>query len=177
MYKVSGMLGLLVVFRAVGIVLASSYNLSEQCYFDPLPSILPSTDNRTIPWGEPTIQYANGTTCCSSLDELRYQMDIIDAQLLQILSTREAHVREATRFKATIANINDPSRIAQVIQGAVDAAPAVHLPQIVAQLVYESIINSSMLFEGCIFNTYEPADPVDRIQVMNKIGEHVLRPE
>ncbi|OJA13678.1 hypothetical protein AZE42_10747 [Rhizopogon vesiculosus] len=98
-------------------------------------------------------------------------MDIIDAQLLQILSTREAHVREATRFKATIANVNDPSRIAQVIQGAVDAAPAVHLPQIVAQLVYESIINSKK------FNTYEPADPVDCIQVTNRIGEHVLRPE
>ncbi|KAG0693012.1 hypothetical protein DFH29DRAFT_776368, partial [Suillus ampliporus] len=120
------------------------------CYFDPLPSIPSSTDNRTIPWGQPTIEYANGTTCCSSLDEVRGQLNTVDAQLLQLLSTRASYVREATRFKATIADVDDPSRNEQVIQGAVDAAPAVDLPQIVAQMVYEAIINSSVLFEDCI---------------------------
>jgi hypothetical protein len=88
MFKVSSMIGLLAIFQAISLVLASSYNQSDQCYFIPLPSIPPSTDHRTIPWGKPTIQYANGTTCCSSLDEIRYQLDTIDAQLLQILATR-----------------------------------------------------------------------------------------
>lgn len=37
-----------------------------------------------------------------------------------------------------------------MIQGAVDAAPTVHLPQIIAQMVYEGIINSSVLFEECV---------------------------
>ncbi|KAG2037919.1 chorismate mutase, partial [Suillus americanus] len=120
------------------------------CYFVPLPSIPPSTANRTVPWGEPTIQYANGTTCCSSLDEIRENLDTIDAQLLQLLSTRASYVREATRFKATVADVNDPSRNHQVIQGAIDDAPSVHLPQIVAEIVYEGIINSSVLFEECI---------------------------
>ncbi|KAG1719756.1 chorismate mutase, partial [Suillus lakei] len=120
------------------------------CYYDPLPSIPPSTDNRTIPWGKPTIQYANGTTCCSSLDQVREQLNTIDAQLLQLLSTRASYVREATRYKATIADVNVPSRNQEVIQGAVDAAPSVHLPQIVAKKVYEGMINSSVLFEECI---------------------------
>ncbi|KAG1774646.1 chorismate mutase [Suillus placidus] len=144
------MLGFLVALQIIGLVVASSSNLSDKCYFDPLPSIPPSTDNRTIPWGEPTIQYANGTTCCSSLDEVRAQLDTIDAQLLQLLSTRASYVREATRFKATSADVNDPSRNQQVIQAAVDAAPSVHLPQIIAQIVYEGIVNSSVLFEECI---------------------------
>jgi hypothetical protein len=69
---------------------------------------------------------------------------------------RAAYVREATRFKATLAAVNDPSRNAEVIQGAVDAAPAVHLPQIVAQVVYEGIINSSVLFEECIVSATPP---------------------
>ncbi|KAG2127237.1 chorismate mutase [Suillus clintonianus] len=146
------MFGFLVAFQIIGFVVASS--LTDTCYFDPLPSIPPSTDNRTIPWGDPTIQYANGTTCCSSLDEVRGQLNTIDAQLIQLLSTRTSYVREATRFKATIAAVNDPSRNQQVIQGAVDAAPSVHLPQIVAKKVYEAIINSSVLFEECIFDTY-----------------------
>lgn len=63
---------------------------------------------------------------------------------------RASYVREATRFKATSADVNDPSRNQQVIQGAVDAAPSVHLPQIIAQIVYEGIVNSSVLFEECI---------------------------
>lgn len=147
--------GVLFALQAIGLVAAaSSSDPSDKCYFIPLPSIPSSTDNRTIPWGEPTIQYANGTTCCSSLDEVRQQLDIIDAQLLQLLSKRSSYVGEATRFKATIADVNVPSRNQQVIQGAVDAAPSVHLPQIVAEIVYEGLVNSSVLFEECIFNTY-----------------------
>jgi hypothetical protein len=82
------MLGFLVALQAIGLVVASSSDPSDKCYFIPLPSTPSSTDNRTIPWGEPSIQYANGTTCCSSLDEVRQQLDIIDAQLLQLLSKR-----------------------------------------------------------------------------------------
>lgn len=63
---------------------------------------------------------------------------------------RAAYVREATRFKSTEAGVDVPSRNTQVIQGAIDGAPAVHLPQIVAQMVFQSIINSSVLFEDCI---------------------------
>ncbi|KIJ66079.1 hypothetical protein HYDPIDRAFT_110220 [Hydnomerulius pinastri MD-312] len=129
-------------------------SLTDKCYYDPLPSIPVSNANRTIPWGQPTIQYANGTTCCSSLDEVRDALDTVDAQLLQLLSTRASYVREATRFKNTEASVDDPSRNQQVIQGAIDGAAAVHLPQIVAKLVYESIINASILFEDCVFDTY-----------------------
>ncbi|KAG1867007.1 hypothetical protein C8R48DRAFT_772197 [Suillus tomentosus] len=150
------MLGFLVALQIIGLVVASprTSDPSEKCYFNPLPSIPSSTANRSIPWGEPTIHFANGTTCCSSLDEIRVQLDTIDAQLLQLLSTRASYVREATRFKATVSDVNVPSRNEQVIQGAVDDAPSVHLPQIVAKSVYEGIINSSVVFEECIFNTY-----------------------
>lgn len=61
-----------------------------------------------------------------------------------------AYVREATRFKSTEADVDNPTRDQQVIQGAINGAPAVHLPQVVAQMVYQSIINSSVLFEVCI---------------------------
>ncbi|KAI6007759.1 chorismate mutase, partial [Pisolithus orientalis] len=120
------------------------------CYYYPLPDLPISQDNRTIPWGEPTITYPNGTTCCSTLDQVRDELDTIDSQLLQLLSERSAYVREAARFKATEESVNDPSRSQQVIQDAIDAAPSVHLPQIVAKMVFEGIINSSVPFEECI---------------------------
>ncbi|KAG2353168.1 hypothetical protein BDR07DRAFT_736580 [Suillus spraguei] len=149
------MLGFLVALQLIGLAVASSSDLSDKCYDIPLPSIPPSTANRTVPWGEPTIHYANGTTCCTSLDEVRTQLNTIDAQLLQLLSTRAQYVGEATRFKSTLADVNVPSRNEQVIKGAVDAAPSVHLPQIIAKDVYEGIINSSVVFEECIFNAYD----------------------
>ncbi|KAG2073333.1 hypothetical protein BDR04DRAFT_1095249 [Suillus decipiens] len=150
------MLGFFVVLQFIGLAIASSSDLSDKCYDILLPSILPSTANRTVPWGKPTIHYPNGTTCCSSLNEVRTQLNTIDAQLLQLLSTRAQYVREATRFKSTLPDVNDPSRNKQVIQEAVDAAPSVHLPQIIAEEVYEGIINSSVTFEECIFNAYDP---------------------
>ncbi|KAI6009874.1 P-loop containing nucleoside triphosphate hydrolase protein [Pisolithus marmoratus] len=60
----------------------------DSCYYYSLPDLPVSQDNRTIPWGEPSIAYSNGTTCCSSLDQVRSELDAIDSQLLQLLSTR-----------------------------------------------------------------------------------------
>lgn len=72
------------------VILASPHarSITDLCYYTPLPSVPVSSANRTVPWGQPTIQYANGTTCCSSLDQVRSALNDIDAQLLQLLSTR-----------------------------------------------------------------------------------------
>ena len=63
---------------------------------------------------------------------------------------RAAFVREAARFKSNYTSINVPSRNEQVVQGAVQSAPAVDLPQVIAKGTYEAIINSSTKFEYCI---------------------------
>ncbi|KIM63910.1 hypothetical protein SCLCIDRAFT_1213708 [Scleroderma citrinum Foug A] len=137
------------------IAVARGSSTSDSCYYIPLPDLPVSKDNRTVPWGEPTIKYSDGTTCCSSLDQIRNELDAIDSQLLQLLSIRAAYVGEATRFKPTESSVNVPSRNQEVNQGAIDGAPAVHLPQVVAKMVFESIVNSSILFEECIFNAYD----------------------
>lgn len=65
------------------------------CYDETLPSIPPSTANRTIPWGSPSIK--NGSqTCCSSLDEVRDGIDKVDAQLLELLAQRRVHANTST---------------------------------------------------------------------------------
>lgn len=72
----------------IGASASQGQSVTDLCYYIPLPDIPVSDANRTVPWGEPTIQYANGTTCCSSLDQVRTALDGIDAQLLRLLSTR-----------------------------------------------------------------------------------------
>ncbi|KAF8964778.1 chorismate mutase [Flammula alnicola] len=128
-------------------------DFAEACYGEPLPDIPLSMDNRTIPWGAPTI--INGTsTCCSSLDQVRAGIDAIDSQILELLSQRAAFVREATRFKATHDTVDVPSRDQQVIDEAVANATGVHLPQTIARAVFTAIINASVPFELCVFDSF-----------------------
>lgn len=62
------------------------------------------------------------------------------------------YVREATRFKPTLDSVDVPSRDAQVIQEAVDAANSTTppLPASIAKVVFEAILNASVPFEECV---------------------------
>ncbi|KAF8132066.1 chorismate mutase, partial [Boletus edulis] len=121
------------------------------CYhISTMPNVTMSNETRVVPWGNRTIHYANGTTCCSSLDQVRAALDVIDAKLLELLSNRTAYSREAARFKSKEADVDDPLRDQQIINRAIDNATAVQLPQIVAQQVFQSIIDSTVEFEKCI---------------------------
>jgi hypothetical protein len=62
---------------------------AEACYGEPLPDIPASKEIRTIPWGTREIGKREGEgSCCSSLDEVRRGIDIVDEQLLQLLAKR-----------------------------------------------------------------------------------------
>ncbi|KAF9485699.1 hypothetical protein BDN70DRAFT_538915 [Pholiota conissans] len=139
--------------QALSKTLEEDRDFAKACYGNLLPVLAPSAENRTVPWGSPSI--VNGpSTCRSSLDEVRAGIDDIDVQLLELLSQRAAFVREATRFKALRGDVDVPSRDAQVIKEAVTNAPAVHLPQTIASAVFTAIINASVSFELCIFDSF-----------------------
>ena len=160
------------IFTAASASSPSSTNdFASACYNDLLPSIPPSTTNRTIPWGNPSVKN-EPQTCCSSLDEVRAGIDMVDAQLLKLLAQRyfqrmrvsefwkswilfhrAAYVREATRFKATHDTVDVPARDQEVIDGAEANATAAHLPKTIAKAVFSAIINSSVPFEYCVVSS------------------------
>ncbi|CAA7268802.1 unnamed protein product [Cyclocybe aegerita] len=149
---------LLCLPQTLAVICKRTIDSAAACYTEPLPDLVPSIDNRTIPWGSPSIN--NGSsTCCVSLDEVRAGIDAIDAQLLQLLSDRAAFVREATRFKPMHDLVDVPARDQQVIDRAVGGAPAVHLPQTIVRAVFTAIINASVPFELCVFDSFH--DGVD----------------
>lgn len=129
---------------------------AAKCYTSPLPAATVNSENRTVPWGTPSYILPNGTTCCSSLDQVRAGIDAVDDALLTFLAQRAAFVREATRFKATLDSVNVPSRNQEVIDEAVAAANTTTppLPQVIAQGVFEAILNSSVPFEECVYESY-----------------------
>ncbi|KAF9530618.1 chorismate mutase [Crepidotus variabilis] len=150
---IAAFLFLFLTISTGGSMHALTTDFAEACYLGALPSLGPSNSIRLTPWGSPTIMNET-TTCCSSLDEVRAGIDSIDAQLLNLLAQRAAYVREATRFKTTRDVVDVPTRDTQVIDGAVQNALAFHLPQTVAKAVFTAIINSSVSFELCVFDSY-----------------------
>lgn len=64
--------------------------------------------------------------------------------------------REATRFKATLDTVDDPSRDAAVIAGAVAAAntTASPLPKTIARILFTAILNTSVPFEECVYEQF-----------------------
>lgn len=97
-------LSLLTLITATTTITTTTNNITSACYGTTLPS-LPSSiasENRSIPWGTPSLHLPNGTTCCSSLTQVRDGIDDIDTQLLELLALRAGYVAEATRCKATL---------------------------------------------------------------------------
>ncbi len=54
-------------------------------------------------------------TRCTSLDEVRSNIDRIDRQLVALIAERGAFVRQAAAFKKTAAEVPAPQRVAQVL--------------------------------------------------------------
>ncbi|KJA25315.1 hypothetical protein HYPSUDRAFT_64895 [Hypholoma sublateritium FD-334 SS-4] len=128
-------------------------DFAAACYSTPLPSLAPSTGNRTAGWGSPSIKDET-STCCDSLSDVRVEIDFVDTQLLGLLARRAALVREATRFKLTHDTVDVPSRDLQVIDQAVEDATNVHLPQTIARAVFAAIIEACVPFELCVFDSF-----------------------
>ena len=52
---------------------------------------------------------------CTSLDDVRSNIDRIDRQLVALIAERGAFVRQAAAFKKTAAEVPAPQRVAQVL--------------------------------------------------------------
>lgn len=128
---------------------------ASTCYTSFGPSL--SNATRSIPWGTPSFLLPNGTICCESLSQIRAGIDDIDTQLLNLLAQRAAYVREATRFKSTLDTVDVPIRDQEVIEDAVAKANETmpRLPEVIARSVFEAIINGSVPFEECVWESFE----------------------
>lgn len=79
---------------------------------------------------------------CTSLDEVRQRIDVIDRSLVSLLAQRGKLVTQAARFKKTTDDVRAPARVEQVIEkvramaGETGASPAV------VEQVYRAMISA-----------------------------------
>jgi len=53
---------------------------------------------------------------CTSLNEVRQEVDKLDDQIVKLIGARNAYIHQAARFKESVEEVKAPDRIDDVIQ-------------------------------------------------------------
>ncbi len=107
--------------------------------FAAVPAPASAADPAPAPHGTPQ---AAGGTCCDSLAEVRQNIDRIDSAILKLMAERGTYVREAGRFKANAASVQDDARVARIIAKVRAEAEADGLSPDVAEATYRAMITA-----------------------------------
>lgn len=77
---------------------------------------------------------------CSSIEDVRVNIDRIDRQIVTLLAERGAYVKRAAAFKQTAGDVRAPQRVEQVIAKAKALANELHANPEVTEQVYRAMI-------------------------------------
>ena len=79
---------------------------------------------------------------CSSLEEVRNQIDLIDKQIVELIAIRGEYVQQAAKYKKTTDDVKAPQRVEQIINKVKSIAQETGANEIVTENVYRSMISS-----------------------------------
>lgn len=77
---------------------------------------------------------------CTSIEEVRSNIDRIDHQIVTLLAQRGAYVKQAARFKKTTTDVKAPQRVEQVISKVVALSVELGANPTVTEQVYRAMI-------------------------------------
>ena len=77
---------------------------------------------------------------CTSLEQVRENIDRIDRQLVALLADRGGYVKQAARFKNTTDDVKAPQRVEQVIAKVKSLARDLGASPLVTEQVYRAMI-------------------------------------
>lgn len=78
---------------------------------------------------------------CKNLDEVRAEVDTLDAAIVSLIAQRNAYIHQAAKFKVSVEEIKDETRVAKVISGVREYALAHGLNPNMMQSIYELMID------------------------------------
>lgn len=84
---------------------------------------------------------------CTSLEEVRSNIDRIDRALVALMAERGRFVAQAARFKKNDAEVSAPARVEQVIVKVRALAQEMGLAPFVAEQAYRAMIAAFIEFE------------------------------
>ncbi len=84
---------------------------------------------------------------CTSLDQVRENIDRLDAQIVALIAEREAYVRQAPQFKRTPDDVRAPARAEQVVARVKRLAAEQGADPRVVEQVYRAMIAAFIALE------------------------------
>jgi isochorismate pyruvate lyase len=97
--------------------------------------------------GAAPAQSPAATPCCASLEEVRTNIDRIDAAIVALMAERSRYVGEAARFKPDAARVHDGARVERIIDRVKQLAAAGGLPPDVAEATFRAMISAFTEYE------------------------------
>lgn len=79
---------------------------------------------------------------CSSLESIRYNIDLIDKVIIQLISERSFFVDQAAAFKKNESEVEDKSRVEAIIDKVRHIAFSKRLNPDIAEKVYRTMISA-----------------------------------
>jgi isochorismate pyruvate lyase len=95
---------------------------------------------------------------CRSLDEVRANIDLIDRDLVRLLSVRAAYVRQAATFKSSTQEVAAPQRVEQVLSKVRTLSQEHGLEVEVAEATYRAMIAAYIELERQLFEAQSRPD-------------------
>jgi isochorismate pyruvate lyase len=86
------------------------------------------------------------------LEEVRANIDRIDAMIIQLMAERQLYVKEAVRFKTSHEEVKAPARVETVISKVKNLADKHGLNRDIAEDVYRTMISGFIKQEQDEFN-------------------------
>lgn len=96
------------------------------------------------------------TTRCTSLAEVRDNIDRLDRILVPLLAERAGYVTQAAGFKTTRDAVVDHPRIEQIITTVRTLAEANHSDPALMERIYRAMIDAYIAFESGVWDRNHP---------------------
>ena len=89
---------------------------------------------------------------CRDMTELRAEIDRIDRALVKLLSERQRYIERAAEIKSDRIAVRDEARIDDVLAKVLNEAGKAGLSKEIAEPVWRTLVESSILFEFKAFD-------------------------
>ncbi|MDH5465168.1 MAG: chorismate mutase [Thiovulaceae bacterium] len=78
---------------------------------------------------------------CNSLSEVRTEIDKLDSQIVELIAKRNAYIHQAAKFKVSIEEVKDESRVSDVLSRARNQAMELGVNPSMMSEIFELMIN------------------------------------
>ena len=79
---------------------------------------------------------------CNTLDEVRTEVDKLDAEIVTLIAKRNAYIHQAVKFKQSVEEVKATDRVAQVIRHVRNKAIELDMSANMIEELYTNLIDA-----------------------------------